>query len=432
MSMLSSFTKKEKDAVGLLQMGTFLEYFDFMLYVHMSVLLNEIFFPKTDLHVSKLLSSFAFCSTFIFRPFGALLIGYIGDNIGRKATVIITTFMMAISCSVMAMLPTYAEIGIAAAWMLTVCRVVQGMSSMGEKTGAEIYLTELIKLPQRYPVVALVEVCSTLGVTCALGVAFLVTSYGFNWRLAFWIGAGIALIGSIARTALRETPDFIDAKRRMQQTIQETGSSADNYKKNPIFNEPLNKKTAILYFLIQSAQPVWFYFVYIHCGNILKYNFHYSSEQIIKQNFIVATLELVSTIINTYLSSIFHPLKIISIQLKLSSVFFILCPFLLNDINSPNGILAIQAFIVMAAPTAFPAIPVFYKHFPVFKRFTCASLTYATSRALMYVVTSFGLVYLTEYFSHWGLLVIVLPVLFGLSMGIAHFEKLERAAGTCH
>ena len=104
--MLSSFTRTEIDAIGLLQMGTFLEYFDFMLYVHMSVLLNEIFFPATNPHVSNLLSSFSFCSTFIFRPFGSLLIGYIGDRIGRKATVVITTFMMAVSCSVMAMLPT--------------------------------------------------------------------------------------------------------------------------------------------------------------------------------------------------------------------------------------------------------------------------------------------------------------------------------------
>ena len=430
MNMISSFTRTERDAIGLLQMGTFLEYFDFMLYVHMLVLLNEIFFPATNPHASNLLSSFAFCSTFIFRPFGSLLIGYIGDRIGRKATVVITTFMMAVSCSVMAMLPTYAEIGIAAAWMLTTCRIVQGMSSMGEKTGAELYLTELIKLPQRYPVVAVVEVCSTLGVTCALGVAFLVTSHGFNWRLAFWIGAGIALVGSIARTTLRETPDFIDAKRRMQQTMQEVGSQTENYKNNPIFKEPLNKKTAILYFLIQTAQPVWFYFVYIHCGNILKSTFHYTPDQIIGQNFIVAAMEFTSTIVYAWLSSKFHPLKIIGIQLKLSIIFFIICPFLLNNIDSPFGILMVQCFIVMAAPTAFPAIAVFYKHFPVFKRFTCASFTYATSRALMYIITSFGLVYLTEYFSHWGLLVIVVPVLIGFSLGIFHFEGLEKAAGT--
>ncbi|WP_069201592.1 MFS transporter [Rickettsia felis] len=64
--------------------------------------------------------------------------------------------------------------------------------------------------------------CASLGLTVALGVATLVTSYSFNWRIAFWVGAGIALIGSAARTTLRETPDFVDAKRRIQETIKDS------------------------------------------------------------------------------------------------------------------------------------------------------------------------------------------------------------------
>ncbi|WPX99148.1 MFS transporter N-terminal domain protein [Candidatus Megaera polyxenophila] len=64
-----------------------------MLYVHMAVLLNELFFPKTDPFTASLLAAFGFCSTYLLRPFGALIFGYIGDNIGRKATVIITTML---------------------------------------------------------------------------------------------------------------------------------------------------------------------------------------------------------------------------------------------------------------------------------------------------------------------------------------------------
>ena len=136
-------TKEQKEAIGLLSIGTFLEYFDLMLYVHMAVLLNELFFPKTDPNTASLITAFSFCSIFVFRPFGALIFGYIGDNIGRKATVVITTFLMSISCIVMATLPTYAQIGITASWIITICRVVQGMSSMGEIVGAEMYLTQI-------------------------------------------------------------------------------------------------------------------------------------------------------------------------------------------------------------------------------------------------------------------------------------------------
>src|SRR5579863_7942842 len=106
MTFFAALKREQKEAVGLLQIGTFLEYFDLMLYVHMAVLLNELFFPKTDPHTASLITAFAFCSTYVLRPFGAFLFGYIGDHVGRKATVILTTLMMAISCIIMANVPT--------------------------------------------------------------------------------------------------------------------------------------------------------------------------------------------------------------------------------------------------------------------------------------------------------------------------------------
>ena len=202
----SPLTRSQKEAIGLLQIGTFLEYFDLMLYVHMAVVLNELFFPKTDPHTASLLAAFAFCSTFILRPFGALLFGYIGDNIGRKTTVIITTTMMAVSCMIMANLPTYAQIGISAAWLVTICRMVQGLSSMGEIMGAEIYVTEITKPPHQYPAVSFIAVASAFGSLAALGVAALTTRYGFNWRMAFWIGACIAVIGSRCPNPIKRNP----------------------------------------------------------------------------------------------------------------------------------------------------------------------------------------------------------------------------------
>ena len=127
MKIFTSLNKEQKQAVGLLSIGTFLEYFDLMLYVHMAVLLNELFFPKTDSHTASLLAAFAFCTTYIFRPIGALIFGFIGDYVGRKVTVILTIMFMSLSCVFMANLPTYAQIGIVASWIVTICRIVQGM-----------------------------------------------------------------------------------------------------------------------------------------------------------------------------------------------------------------------------------------------------------------------------------------------------------------
>lgn len=142
---MRTLNREQKGAIFLLQIGTFLEYFDLMLFVHMAVVLNELFFPKFDPFTNSLVSAFAFCSTFVLKPIGALRFGYIGDKVGRKHTVIITTMLMAISCIIMAIVPTYAQIGITASWVITICRGLQGMSSIG----AELYTAEMIAPPLR-------------------------------------------------------------------------------------------------------------------------------------------------------------------------------------------------------------------------------------------------------------------------------------------
>ncbi|WP_392506765.1 MFS transporter [Rickettsia sp. 2024-CO-Wats] len=122
----------------------------------MAVLINELFFPQYDTHVNQLPAVFSFCSTFIFRPLGALLFGWTGDNIGWKSTIIITTILISFSCIVMANLPTYAQVGASAAWIVTICHIVQGMSSMGARVGAKLYLTESVGVPKHFPAVAFV------------------------------------------------------------------------------------------------------------------------------------------------------------------------------------------------------------------------------------------------------------------------------------
>ncbi|AEK74834.1 hypothetical protein RHHCN13_04270 [Rickettsia conorii subsp. heilongjiangensis] len=67
----SNLNRNQKEAIGLLSVGTFLEYFDLMLYVHMVVVFNELFFPKADPKVVFIYSASAFCSTYLLRPFGA-------------------------------------------------------------------------------------------------------------------------------------------------------------------------------------------------------------------------------------------------------------------------------------------------------------------------------------------------------------------------
>ncbi|MBS0184846.1 MAG: MFS transporter [Proteobacteria bacterium] len=432
MSIFSALNREQKEAVGLLQIGTFLEYFDLMLYVHMAVLLNDLFFPKADPKTAGLLTALAFCSTYVLRPFGALLFGYIGDHIGRKTTVIMTTMMMATSCIIMATLPTYAQIGIVAAWLVTICRIIQGLSSMGEIIGAEIYVTEITKPPVRYPAVGLIGCASRFGTMVALGIAYLVTSFGFDWRNGFWIGAAIAVVGSVARTRLRETPDFVDMKRNVKQALEQAkeqgiGKTEELLKIEKKFQkDTLGWKILLAIFLVYSGAPVCLYFSYMHCGSILKTSLGLSPEAIIHQNFIVSVVEFLFMVLTVYLSYTIHPLKILKFKGALFLPFLVLFPFVTNDLNSSFIMLLMQCISVSLTLTPIPATAVFMQHMPVFRRFTYASLIYALSRALMAVLTSFGLVFLTDILGQWGIYFIMIPVTIGFLWGVSHFEELEH------
>ena len=416
---------EDKKAIGILSLGTFLEYFDLMLYVHMAVLLNELFFPKSDPRTEALLAAFAFCSTYVLRPVGALFFGWLGDNIGRKATVIITTFMMALCCFVMANLPTYAQIGITAAYIVTACRIFQGMSSMGEIIGAELYLTETTSPPSQYVAVSIVSVCSALGGFVSLGVASIVTLDQLNWRAAFYFGAAIAAIGVIARVALRETPEFINAQWRIKKTLNKASMDFKELKNNKTVQEKVDKLAAISLFAIQCAWPVCFYFVYIHCGNILKTSFGYSGEEVIHHNFLVSIAQVFGFIMITILCYYVYPLNILKFKAVVFFIFTLASPYFLSHIDSPAALMAIQSFVIFFALCTAPAIPIFYKNFPVFKRYTFACLLYALPRAIMPIISSLSFVFLSEVFGSYCFLLVLTPVIVGYALGVFYFEKLD-------
>lgn len=425
-----SLTKEQREAVGLLSIGTFLEYFDLMLYVHMAVLLNELFFPKTDPFTASLITAFSFCSTYLLRPFGALIFGYVGDYIGRKSVVILTTLLMAVSCAVLASLPTYAQIGITASWVITICRVVQGMVATAEVRGAELYLTESSTPPVQYPLVALITVFSALGTTAALGIGSIFTNETlFNdtasWRIAFVVGAGIALIGTIARTSLKEADEFSNKKNKLKERLKENKVAWTDLNEE-FMKQKSSYKISLAYFLIQCARPPCFYFIYIYCGDLLKNTFGYTPHEVISQNFWVSIVDFTGLIILTHLSYIIHPFKL----LKAKFYFFFgsigLFPVVLHYTQDPSYIFIFQCLAALFVFDHIPASPIFYKYFPVFRRFTYTSFLSAAAKLATYVITSFGFVYVTEYIiGYWGLFIILIPVGIGFYISVTYFQKLE-------
>jgi len=416
-----SLTKEQKEAVGILSIGTFFEQFDIMLYIHMSVLLNELFFPQTDQNVASLLSAFTFCSTFIFIPIGALIFGWVGDNIGRKSTVVLTTLLTALSCLTIAFLPTYAEIGIKASIIMIGCRILQSIASMGEVIGALVYITEFTKPPIRYYAVALIPVLGYSGGLAALGIASLIVYAEVNWRGIFVFGALIALVGIAIRTKLSETKDFVNTSKRLQTQYNVNPDEED------LFYDESYKKTSFAMFCTQCAWPLCFYFVFIYCSQMLKSQFEYSVLDIIKHNFVISIFPVVSCFIRAQLSKRLHPLILFKYSLIISFFFFIIIAFYLDSSPNPLGIGIFQSLLLMFTPNGYSESSVIFPHFPVFKRFQSACLSYAFSRAFMYIATSFGLILIIKLIGiSWGLIFATSCVSAIGAYGCFYFLRLEQ------
>ncbi|MCE2730714.1 MAG: MFS transporter [Rickettsiaceae bacterium] len=423
---------EQKKAVGLLSIGTFLEYFDLMLYIHMAVLLNELFFPKTDPFTASLLSAFAFCSSYILRPFGALIFGFIGDFIGRKSVIVITTIIMAITCTTIAVLPTYAQIGITASWIITICRMVQGMAASAESRGAEIYITESIKPPLQYPLVAIITVFSAVGTSFALGISSIFTNVNIfgtenqYWRVAFFLGTLIGLVGGVARTSLREASEFANKKKMLKMKFTDNKIEWDkNYFKDTFDNEK-TFLTSLAYFIICCARPPCFYFIYIYCSDVLKHDFGLSAGAIISHNFWVSIVDMCGLLFLAYISSRIYPLTILKAKLFLFFTCIIFFPAAMYTYPSELTVFVFQCLASLFVFDDVPASPVFYKHFPIIKRFTYTSLLSSFAKLMTYAITSFGLVYSTKYFGYYGIFLILIPVGIVYYFAVKYFEGLEK------
>jgi len=109
-------------------------------------------------------------------------------------------------------------------------------------------------------------------------------------------------------------------------------------------------------------------------------------------------------------------------------LYVLFVPWLLNHVTTVWHLFLVQISMVLLRVMDFPAVPIFYKNFPVFKRFSYASTLFALAYAFAYAITSFGLTYLINTCGYWGLLVIMIPVLIGYGYGLNHFINLEKVA----
>ena len=129
------------------------------------------------------------------------------------------------------------------------------------------------------------------------------------------------------------------------------------------------------------------------------------------------------------LSKKFHPLKILRVRAIVFLIFIPFCPYLLSIATAPIHIFLIQLLFVTTGLTRTPATPIIYRAFPVFKRFTYTSVLYSLSRIIIYIITSFGMIFLIKIFGYYGILIVMVPVGLSFLWSVKYFESLESAKG---
>src|SRR5882757_7756406 len=199
--------------------GHLVEFFDFLIYSYLAIYFANQFFPSSSgSPLIPLLSAFGvFAAGFLARPIAGLMIGRFADHHGRRAAMSLSISMMGVGSLLIAIAPTYAQIGVAAPAVLVVARVLQGLSAGGEYTTAAAFLVESAPTNRRALFSSFMFVSSSVGKLLALAmVTVLASALGdeamrqYGWRIPFGFGAVAAIfawwIRSRAEEALRRYP----------------------------------------------------------------------------------------------------------------------------------------------------------------------------------------------------------------------------------
>ncbi|MBB5441493.1 MULTISPECIES: MFS transporter [unclassified Paraburkholderia] len=205
-------------AVAAASIGNALEWFDLVVYGFFAVTISKLFFPAGNETVSLLLTLGTFGVSFFMRPLGAIVIGAYSDRVGRKAALTLSILLMMSGTLIIAILPTYQSIGLAAPLILVLARLIQGFSAGGEFGSATAFLAEHV--PGRRGFYASWQMASQ-GLTTLLAAGFgaLLTGQlspeqmaSWGWRVPFFFGLLIGPVAFYIRTRLDETPEFLAAE----------------------------------------------------------------------------------------------------------------------------------------------------------------------------------------------------------------------------
>ena len=199
--------------------GTAIEFYDFYIYAMAAALVvGDVFFPEHEPAIQTLNAFLTFGLAFLARPFGAVLFGHFGDQLGRKVTLAASLFVMGVCTLLIGLLPGYETLGIWAPVLLCCLRFGQGVGLGGEWGGAALLATEHAPNGKRGWYGMFPQLGPSIGFLFAtisfLGLTFFLSEHEFKtwgWRIPFITSALLVVVGLYVRVKLAETPAFAKA-----------------------------------------------------------------------------------------------------------------------------------------------------------------------------------------------------------------------------
>ena len=242
--------------------GNALEWYDFVVYGFLTVIISRLFFPAHSEYASLLLTTATFGVGFFMRPVGGIILGLYADRKGRKAALQLIIGLMTISMAIIAFAPPYSAIGIAAPLLMVLARLLQGLATGGEFASATSFLVEASPEQHRGFYGSLQMVGQSLA---ALGGALsgVLVTRGFTseqldswgWRLPFMFGLLIGPVGLYIRRHLEETDAFLESRSKRQ--TQAVGALLNQHQRSILVTFGLVICGTISYYVILVYMPTF-------------------------------------------------------------------------------------------------------------------------------------------------------------------------------
>lgn len=362
-----------------------IELYDFMLYGTMAALVfNKVFFPAYDPATGTLAAFATFAVGFIARPIGSVVLGRLGDRIGRKPTLMLTLWMMGGATVGIGLLPTYESVGLLAPTLLVLLRFLQGFALGGEVAGVALLLVEHAK-PSRRNLMGSIVHMGALGLVLSSVITALVSQWsgdGFlvwGWRIPFVVSIVLFGLSFWIRRRISDSPDFVESKA--ESIVESKAETTTSERMNLASTFRAYWLPVLLGTGITGAGGVVYYTVFTFSVGYATGDLGYNRNEVLNGLIAAAILYTVALPLAGWIADKTSPRRVLLFGLGFSFVFAF--PFfMIFNVGTGGVFLAMALYLSFTmAPVNAPQFALYAGQFPPLARYTGAALTQAIPAA---------------------------------------------------